>query len=69
MMLMIATCFAHGIVEHFTIIEIFFGIHPIYNNGEEMLKMTLITLFFSIYYNYNVIMVFIMSSFITKEVI
>lgn len=68
-MLMTATCLAHGIVEYFTLFESLFEFHSIIKNQEKMLKIVLITFYFSVYYNYNVIMVCIMSSFITKEVI
>lgn len=69
MMLMMATCFAHGIIEGFTMFEMFFGIHPIYKSEQQLLKISLISVYFSTYYNYNVFMICIMSSFVTKEVI
>ena len=68
-MLMTATCLTHGIVECFSLFELLFGFHKIYKNEEQMWMIMLISLFFAVYYNYNVIMVCIMSSLITKEVI
>lgn len=68
-MLMTATCLTHGIVEFFSLFEVFFELHLVFKDEEQMLKIVLISLFFLVYYNYNVIMVCIMSSFITKEVI
>lgn len=66
--LMTATCLVHGTVEFFALFEIIFGIHSFTKNESEMLKITLISIFFAVYYNYNVIMVCILSGFITKQV-